>query len=96
MSTIVDTAQDLLVIQAVIDRVSERELQGANQMTPDEVIFLVDDICIDVRCTRAALPSAVLRIYRDAEMCRDTPSRRSSNFIIKYLIRKMERALLPV
>lgn len=96
MSAIVDTSRDLFVMRSIIDQVSEREQQGENQMTPDEVIFLLDDICIDVRCTRSALPNAVLRTYHDAVRRRDVPSYGSCNFIIKNLISDMERALLLV
>lgn len=96
MSAIVDTSRELYVMQSIIDQLSEREIRGDNQMTPSEVIFLLDDICIDVRCTRGALPSAVLRIYLDAVKRRDVPSYGSCNFIIRNLINDMERALQSV
>lgn len=93
MSAIVDTSKELDVVQGFSSRLMERALEGESQLTPDEVIFLIDDLCIEARCTRDALPSAVLLIYRDAQGRRDDPSLRSCNFTIDHLARDLERAL---
>ena len=96
MSDIVDTSKELDVVQLFTSRLMERALAGEHQLTPDDVIFLIDDICIDARCTRKELPSAVLHIYHDAQTRRDNPSFRSCNFTINHLARDLERALQPV
>lgn len=93
MPATVDVAQDWTVIESITDRLYALKLMGDDQMTPDEVIFLIDDICITIRCTRDALPSAVLLVYHDAERRRDDPSYGRCNFIIRNFILDMERAL---
>lgn len=99
MTTIVGMEAESLTQRAfhlAIDQFSERINSGDDQLTPEDVISLVQDVCIEVGCVPVALPSCLVCIYTDARSRRDEPDYGHTNFITKSLVHDLERAMKAV
>jgi pyrimidine operon attenuation protein/uracil phosphoribosyltransferase len=83
-------SQDKRVLQAARDTF-DHESKTNNKLKADQVIVLIEDVCIDTRCVRAALPQALRTAYEDA--ARRIRVGDKLEFITRNLTRDMERAL---
>lgn len=91
MTTVVNTP---VVLERMIDQLSECELEGRDRLTPEDVISLVHNVCIDGQCAVGSLPSLLVSVYTDAVNRRGKSAYQHVDFFIKDLIHDMERVLV--
>jgi hypothetical protein len=80
-----------LVLQVTIDLLSDHVLHSRNTLTPEQVILLVQDVCIETRCIVPDLPRSVTNIYVEAHKRRDDPEHGRVDFDTSILIHDVER-----
>lgn len=62
-----------------------------SKLKPDQVILLIEDVCIESRCVRAALPLVLRTTYEGA--ARRVRLNESLEYVTHTLMRDVERAL---
>lgn len=87
------TEVELESMRIAIDRFAACEQEGSEKLSPEEVISLVQDVCIELRCKLDYMPRAISVVYADAVNRRDKPNYGHGSFITSLLIHDMERAL---
>lgn len=69
----------------------DQESKVNNKLKPNQVVLLIEDVCIDARCMRAALPQVLRNAYEDAS--KRIRLGESLEYVTHTLMRDVERAL---
>jgi hypothetical protein len=83
-------SQDRRVLEAARDAF-DLESKSNGKLKPNQVILLIEDVCIDTRCVRAALPPTLRAAYEDA--AKRVRLGDGLEYLTRNLTRDMERAL---
>lgn len=69
----------------------DQESKVNTKLKPDQVILLIEDVCIEARCMRAALPPVLRAAYEGA--ARRVRLNENLEYVTRTLMRDVERAL---
>lgn len=83
-------AQDRRVLE-VARKTFDEESKVNTKLKPNQVIVLIEDVCIETRCVRAALPPVLRATYEGA--ARRVRLQESFEYVTHTLMRDVERAL---
>lgn len=86
------TSQDKRVME-IARNLFAQELKTHAKLTPDQVVFIVEDICIEAGRPRAALPSVLVATYENAKRRVRAGDGAKLEYLTQNLVRDMERAL---
>lgn len=81
----IETKQDFACFK-LIDQLTELEKSGTRKLSTADVQSMLNDLCIDLRCSRDELPDGLKRIWRELK---EYPCDRS----VKTLIDLVERSM---
>ncbi|MEP6710570.1 MAG: hypothetical protein ABJA64_02540 [Candidatus Saccharibacteria bacterium] len=99
MTTSVDSKVSIdeeAILSAVIDELSDLGLNGRQRLSPEEVILLIEDVCIDMRCRIVWLPEVIADLNQRSIWRRDTFGPGHADFSLDVLISTVEGALQKV
>lgn len=83
-------AQDRRVLE-VARKTFDEESKVNTKLKPNQVIVLIEDVCIETRCVRAALPPVLRDAYEGA--ARRVRLKENLEYVTHTLMRDVERAL---